>query len=359
MLIHRSIFRELFYNFIVIILSLSVLLFMEKFVRLTRVLMGKGADLMDIMKVFLYLQPSILMLSVPMAILISIFLTYGRMAADSELVVLKSSGMSFPGISRSALLLSFSGFLILLYVSLYLTPFSMHHFKRLLHETVTKKASLILEEETFSEVFKDTVIYVREIPSKNRFRGIFVYRERGPYAKTPLVIVAEKGEIVSDYEEGIIKLLLSNGQIHATDKKDSSEVSFAEYDFTLTTGVEVSWRTQSHEIALSDLWKDRKKKLLWDIELNRRFAIPFACLIFGFLGPSISGKMGKIGRLGGFSFSLSLLVLYYGMLIMGEGLAKAEKVSPVNGVWLPNVFFGILAIIFFYRACKDSPSRKL
>lgn len=359
MLIHRSIFRELLSNCIVIILSLSVLLFMEKFVRLTRVLMGKGAEIVDIMKVFLYLQPSILMLSVPMAILISIFLTYGRMAADSELVVLKSGGMSFPGISRAALVLSFSGFMILLYVSLYLTPLSMHHFKLLLHETVTRKASMILEEETFSEVFKDTVIYVRKIPSKSTFSGIFVYREKGPYAKNPLVIVAEKGEIVSDYQEGIIKLLLSKGKIHTADDNDSSEVSFSEYDFTLTSGIEVSWRTQSHEISLADLWKDRKEKLQWDIELNRRFAIPFACLIFGILGPAISGRMGKVGRLGGFSFSLALLVLYYGMLIMGEGMAKAEKVSPITGVWLPNVFFGTIAVIFFYLAYKDAPSKKL
>jgi lipopolysaccharide export LptBFGC system permease protein LptF len=40
-------------------------------------------------------------------------------------------------------------------------------------------------------------------------------------------------------------------------------------------------------------------------------------------------------------------------------MAKAEKVSSVTGVWMPNVFFGVLAIIFFYRACKDAPSKKL
>jgi lipopolysaccharide export system permease protein len=84
MLIHSSIFKELFINFMTVILSLSVILFMERFVRLTRIFRGKGTEVIDIARVFIYLQPSILLLSIPMATLIAIFLTYGRMAADKE-----------------------------------------------------------------------------------------------------------------------------------------------------------------------------------------------------------------------------------------------------------------------------------
>lgn len=359
MIIHRSIFKELLKNSLVIIMSMSVLLFMEKFVRLTRVLMGKGSEFTDVMKVFLYLQPSLLLLSIPMAVLVAIFLTYGRMAADSELVILKGSGMSFPVISKSAIVISVSGFFILLFISVYLNPLSISHYKQTLHESMTKKASMILEEETFLDVFKNTVIYVKEIPSKNSFRGIFIYREKDSRVKDPLIIVAEDGEISSNYKEGVIKLLLRNGAIHTAGKNGSSEISFSEYDFILTSGIEASLDTKLHEISFVDLWRDRKDKVLWQIELNKRFAMPFACLIFGILGPAVSSRMGRIGRLGGFSFSLSLIIIYYGMLIMGEGLAKAEKVSPHIGVWMPNLLFGTIAIIFFYIASKDAPAKKL
>src|SRR4030065_643214 len=89
MIIHRSIFKELFINFLIVISLLSFVLFMEKFVRLTRLIMGKGVELIDIVKVFLFLQPSILLLAIPMAILIAVFLTYGRMTTDNEVIVLK------------------------------------------------------------------------------------------------------------------------------------------------------------------------------------------------------------------------------------------------------------------------------
>ena len=61
MIFHRLVLKELLWNFIVIIFSMSVILFMEKFVRLTRLFMGKGADFADIVKLFFYIQPSLLL----------------------------------------------------------------------------------------------------------------------------------------------------------------------------------------------------------------------------------------------------------------------------------------------------------
>jgi lipopolysaccharide export system permease protein len=355
MIIHRLIFREIFMNFMVAILSLSVILFMEKFVRLTRLVMGKGADLADILKVFLYLQPSILLLSIPMALLIAIFLTYGRMAADNEIVILKGSGMSFPEISRAAIAVSFIGFASLLFISLYLSPLSMHSFKETLHEAITKKASMALEEESFSKVFKDTVIYVKEMPSKNEFNGIFIYNDSQGDAKKPFVIVAENGAISSNFDEGTIKLSMKNGMIHTYNEDSSSEITFSEYDFVLASGINPSRQSKPAEMSTIALWDGRKDDVSWQIEMNRRLAIPFAALIFGFLGPALASRIGKLGRLGSFAFSLSILMFYYLFLIMGEGFAKAEKIPAFLSGWGPNIFFGIIAVVFCYIAYKDKP----
>src|SRR4030067_1827542 len=154
MIIHRAIFKELFINFLNVISFLSFVLFMEKFVRLTRLILGRGVELIDIVKVFLFLQPSILLLAIPMAILIAVFLTYGRMTTDNEVIVLKGSGMSFWSLSKPAIIFSAAGFIILFFINIYLLPRSVHSFKETLYETILKKASMAVEEETFSRVFK-------------------------------------------------------------------------------------------------------------------------------------------------------------------------------------------------------------
>jgi lipopolysaccharide export system permease protein len=358
MIIHKSVFRELLKNLTVIIFSLSLILFMEKFVRLTRLFMGRGADLIDVIKIFLYLQPAILLLSVPMAILISIFLTYGRMSTDGEIVVLKASGMSFPGISRAAVTLSVICFSVLLFVSLYALPRSMYSFKHTLHETIVKKASMTFEAGTFSDVFKGMVIFIKEIPQKDEFRGIFVYREADETIDDPVVIVAEEGVMSSNPAEGLIKLNMKNGLIHTYRGDRSSEITFSEYDFVLTSGIETMKKIKADEITTAKLWNSRKEKISWAIELHRRLALPAACLIFGILGPALSNRVGKIGRLGGFSLSLAVLISHYMFLVLGEGLAKSGKISAFWGVWMSNILFGMLAGFFFYNAYKDKPVKQ-
>lgn len=356
MIIHRAIFKELLLNFLLVISFLSFVLFMEKLVRLTRLIMGKGAEFTDIIKVFLFLQPSILLLSIPMAILIAVFLTYGRMSTDNEVVVLKGSGMSFWSMSKPAIVLSAAGFLILFFISIYLLPRSVQSFKKTLYETIAKKASITIEEETFSTVFKGTVIFVKKNLLNNRFKGVFIYREGD--TKEPIVIVAEEGAIYSNPEEGVINLSMRNGVIHTFGEKSSSEATFSEYDFVLTSVIESQRELKPNEIGVIDLWRNRKRGVLWTVELNRRLAIPFACLVFGFLGPALSTRIGKTGRLGGFSLSLSIFVLYYVLLILGEGLTKAKKVPPFWGSWAPNILFGTIAILFFYMAYRDKPILK-
>lgn len=359
MIICRTIFRELLKNLSVIVCCLAVILFMEKFVRLTRLFMGKGADLIDILKIFVYLQPSILLLSIPMAILICIFLTYGRMATDSETIVLKASGMSFTGLAKAAFSVSILGFSLLLFISLVVMPKSMQSFKYTLHETIVKKASMTFEAGTFSDVFKGAVIFVKEVSRPDEFSGIFVYRDPDRMLPDPVVIVAEKGAMTSNPAEGMIKLTLHNGLIHTFKETSSSQLSFEEYDFILSSGIESGEKTKPEEIATRDLWNQRKENISWDIELHRRVALPFACLIFGILGPALAVRIGRVGRLGGFSFSLVVLIFYYMLLVTGEGLAKTGRAPVFLGVWGPNMFFGVTALLFFRFAQRDRATRRI
>jgi len=351
MIIRRTILKELSVNFMVVLLFLSFVLFMERFVRLTRLIMGRGTEFVDIMKIFIYLQPSILLLAVPIAILIAVFLTYGRMSTDNEMVVLKGSGMSLLSMSRPAIMLSLAGFLILMFISTYVFSRSMLAFKKTVYETIMKKASVTIEEGAFSRVFKGTVIFVKEMSEHDRFRGIFIYREGD--TREPLVIVAEEGAISANPEEGVIKLSMRNGVVHTFGRKSSSEAAFSEYDFVLTAVIDPMSELKPYETGIIELWNGRDRGIKWVVELNRRLAIPFACLIFGFLGPAFSTRIGKTGRLGGFSFSLFVLILYYVLLILGESLAKAQKIPPFWGGWLPNIVFGSAAVLFFYMASKD------
>ena len=65
-----------------------------------------GADLATVVRAFTYLLPSIFSVTIPMAFLMGVLLAFGRLAADSEIVALRASGISPARLLRPVVALS-------------------------------------------------------------------------------------------------------------------------------------------------------------------------------------------------------------------------------------------------------------
>ena len=90
------------------------------------------------------------------------------------------------------------------------------------------------------------------------------------------------------------------------------------------------------------------------VEINKKYALPVACIIFILLG----APLGVMVRKGGFgmaaSISLFFFVIYWAFLIGGEKLADRDMLSPFWGMWSANVFLGIIGVLLLIRAAKEA-----
>jgi lipopolysaccharide export system permease protein len=86
-IIHRSIFKELVLTFLLSLSSLNFIIMMEKLIKLSRILSGVGTSLIDMVRIILFLQPQLFLLTIPMALLLSTLLVYGRLNMDNELII--------------------------------------------------------------------------------------------------------------------------------------------------------------------------------------------------------------------------------------------------------------------------------
>ena len=80
-IIHRYIFRDLAASFVVALLSLNVVMMTETVMRTSMQFANVGASAMDMLKVVLYVQPQVAVYTMPLALMVAILLTYGRMNA--------------------------------------------------------------------------------------------------------------------------------------------------------------------------------------------------------------------------------------------------------------------------------------
>ncbi|UCF64370.1 MAG: LptF/LptG family permease [bacterium] len=97
-----------------------------------------------------------------------------------------------------------------------------------------------------------------------------------------------------------------------------------------------------------------KQIFKFQVEIHKKFSIPFASIVFILIGTPL-GIKAKKGSLGvGVTFSIGFFLLYWVFLIGGEELADRQLLSPFLAMWLPNIIVGSFGIYLTYRVVKET-----
>lgn len=98
----------------------------------------------------------------------------------------------------------------------------------------------------------------------------------------------------------------------------------------------------------------RRQIYSYQVEIEKKYSIPFAAIVFVFLGAPL-GMMSRRGNFG-VSAGLSLLffLVYWAFLIAGEKLADRELLSPFMAMWLANIVLGGAGLILTYKVSKET-----
>jgi lipopolysaccharide export system permease protein len=92
------------------------------------------------------------------------------------------------------------------------------------------------------------------------------------------------------------------------------------------------------------------------VEIHKKFSIPFACIVFIFIGAPL-GIMSRRGTFGlSASLSLGFFVFYWACLKGGENLADRGYVDPWVGMWIANIVLGIIGLYLTLRTARENPT---
>jgi lipopolysaccharide export system permease protein len=349
-IIHKAIIRELTLTFILSLVSLNFILMMEKLIKLSRFLSGVGTSIIDMARLIAYLQPQLLLLTIPMALLLSTLIVYGRLNMDNELVILRISGMNFRGISVPVAVFGLFCFAFNLAVSFYIGPKSSMQLRSEIADIIKERTPLAIEEGNFNTSFKDITIFVKHKPAENLIRGVFMYDGRDK--NEPRILVAKEGQIFT--REGFaINFLLKDGSIHIAKGENTTEIYFDTYNMVLSLEAE-SPAKRNAELTPSELIQriEQSRKhvaLSLYLELYRRFSLPLMCIIIIFFGPPLALIAGKAGKLGGLTVGLTVFTVYYLLLVYGENLARASRIPHSIGAWGATVVLALFAFIMYRK----------
>lgn len=374
-LMRRTLLRYLLVEeaipFFVSLLVLTLVLFLGKTMRYTKLLFVSGSGLSDFCKLLLYLLPYLFAFTIPMATLLAILLAFARLAHDNELTAMKAAGISFyQTIPPVALLAGFS-WLVTLGLSNFVLPNANSAFKRVVLEMARSRGQLSLKERIFNDQFNGLVFFINSIsPDGRHLREVFISDNRSPETKNS--IIAEEGFVVHSPDGKRITLKLLRGQIFrvADEMHSLQTIRFQDYDFNLDLDsfalgakefrkVERNLTFTELRQALAATKLGSKKHNRLSYEFHRRLSLPFACIVLGFLAAPLSVQSRTGSRLSGVVLGLLLFLLYYVFISAAKALGEEGSYSPAVGLWLPNVIFAALAVLLWIKTARESPFKPI
>jgi lipopolysaccharide export system permease protein len=359
--LYRYIFKEIPPPFFLGVATFTFVLLMGRLLRLTDMVVTKGVPLGDVMRMILYLLPSFLLVTIPMAFLLAILLAFGRLSGDSEIVAMKASGISLYGLLPPVLSLAVLTYIAGAYITVYAVPEGNTAFKKLLVQVVENRVSLGVKEKVFNDDFPGIVIYCdRYDESTQTMTGIIIQDERDPLE--PSTIIATQGTIQAGQGTRSVRLHLAAGSIHRTSGREGYRlVQFSDYDLRINlNNASQSVKRNEVDMSLAELrsgWNSDlvapELKLQMRLEYHRRFALPFACLIFTLVGMPLGIQNQRSGKAAGFALSIFLLLVYYIILSASKTLGEKQLLTPFLAAWVPNLLFVVFGLYLFRKTAAE------
>jgi len=197
---------------------------------LDRVL-SKGIDPVTGLHLLFFNMAWIIALAVPMAVLISTLMAFGRMAADGEILAIKSCGISFYTILRPVLAISIILTMAMILFNDHILPDWNHKARSISSSLQRTKASLALKqrEGIFLRSLGGYNLLIREVDQqKNRLKNVTIYdiQQSGP----PTVIHAKNGKIQFFDNGAYARLTLQNGILHKVEHKQYSSAIYGNFE---------------------------------------------------------------------------------------------------------------------------------
>ncbi|MFH1241262.1 MAG: LPS export ABC transporter permease LptF [Pseudomonadota bacterium] len=367
MILYRYILNEIWPTFFASLFVMVFIMVASQMLPITELIITRGVGVAQVVGIVIYLLPDIVTFALPAVSLIAVVVAFLRLSSDSEIIALKSCGISLYQMLLPVVGLSFLGLLFALVMGIYVVPWGNRSFKDLVFRIAESEANVGIKERVFCEPFHDVVFYVNRYYNNERLlKDVFVVDRRDN--KVTNTIMAEEGRILLDPDKRVIVLRLLKGTIFLVEKdlKSARTIGFKTYDLNIglkdiMAGL-ASRKKKPHELTVRELLKQLEEVPKGEVryneiirELFEKGSMPLAVFLMGIIGVPLGARLRARGRSAGIGVSLAVFSIYYLCLAAMRSVCSTGIISPAIGVWIPDFFLLVSCIYLVRRAAEERP----
>ena len=313
--IGRYIFRTTFGAFLVVLVSLTAVIWVTQALHDIDLVTSEGQSIFVFIGITGMIIPLLVLVIAPIALLIAIVHVLNKMSTDSEIIVMNASGMSPWILFRAFLSVAVAVSIGVLVISAYFAPKGLRVLGAWLTEVRADVVTNLVQPGRFVRIESRVTMRIRERRSNGQLVGILLDDQRDPAQR--VTVIADVGELL-DNASGTF-LVLQNGMVQRfqANERDPTMVVFDRYAFDLSTLVPGQGAVK-YSIRERYLWQllfpDANDQLYLEqpnqfrAELHDRMIAPvyplaFAVIAFAYLGAPRTNRQSRtismLGAVGG------------------------------------------------------------
>jgi LPS export ABC transporter permease LptG/LPS export ABC transporter permease LptF len=336
----------------------TFILFMRELPHILEMVVRNSSTFISVMQVVLFMLPNFFMVTIPMAVLMGVLLGLSRLAADSEIIAMRASGLGIGYFVRVATIVAAGGTLLGLANSLYVAPRANQAILEM-DRALATQASYQIQPRVFYEDFRNLVLYVQDVRAGTgaaNWRQVFMADVSNP--SNPIVTTAASATVVNDSTQNLL-MRLRDGSRHETVAGQPQQYSISTYAYTdlsfsqnqQNEGHLGRLDTAIYALPLNQLLirihgPDGKRFL---IELNKRFSYPAACLVLMLVGVPLGVTSRRGGKSSAVVATIALVIVYYSLSLIGIALSRQNWIPAFLAVWSANLLFAAGGIFMLWQ----------
>jgi lipopolysaccharide export system permease protein len=314
--IDRYIFRTSFGAFVLILVSLTAVIWVTHALRDIDLVTNQGQTVLVFIGLTGLIIPLLVLIIAPIALVIAVAYTINKLNTDSEIVVMNAAGMAPWRLFRPFLAVAIVVSLLVVVIAAYLAPKGLHGLHDWATKVRTDVVANIVQPGRFITIEPGLTFHLRERRPNGQLVGIFMDDKRD--AKEHATFLAEYGEIIENNNSNF--MLLYNGSMQRLEagKLDPTIVLFDRHAFDLSKfGTGAPLQATVYGARERSLWellnpepddplvKSQPGQL--HAELHDRLAAPFYPIAFVTMAFAILGAPRTSRQSRAFSLGLTIV----------------------------------------------------
>ena len=319
-----------------------------------------------IVKYYLTQVPQILVILLPVALLLALLFSLGRMSRSNEIVSMLTAGVSLPRILAPLLAIGLLTTAVSTALNYSLAPHGEYARKRLLEDPSSRRQILGVTAQIFRNRTDNRTWFIQQFfPGENKFNTVHIVQQDA----NDHIVMAYIATTVLYQPENRAWELRQTKVLHYDEVGNITKTIPYVESLMITDWSETPFRLRSANLRAEHLSVPELRDYLqfnsdfpptllapFATHLEYRIAMPWTCAVVALIAASLGVGYSRRGILSNVAAAIILVFAMNFVMHLFLALGEGARIPTWAAAWTPNLIFGAIGLILlYYRATNREP----